>query len=74
MAGPPEVISDSPLRSGVTLGYQRPAAMFGPGLQALVPESKTWVWTMPSSRAFLLPPATNTDPLMRCASPLQKML
>ena len=28
----PEVMSISPLRSGVTVGYQRPAAMFGPRL------------------------------------------
>ena len=72
--GPPEVISDSPLLSGVTLGYQRPAAMSGPRLQALVSESKKCVWTMPSSWAFLLPPATNTDPSTRWARPLQKML
>ena len=74
VSGPPSVISISPFRRGVTLGYQRPAAMFGPRLHVLVFGSKMCVWTMPSSWAFLFPPATNTDPSMRWARPLQKML
>ena len=48
--------------------------MSGPRLQVLVSGSKKWVWTMPSSWASLLPPATNTDPSTRWARPLQKML
>jgi hypothetical protein len=36
----PAVMSISPLFKGVTVGYQRPAAMFGPRLQRFVMESK----------------------------------
>jgi hypothetical protein len=35
VSGPPSVISISPFVSGVTDGYQRAKAMFGPRLQAL---------------------------------------
>ena len=74
MSGPPSVISISPLRNGVTLGYQRPAAMFGPRLQVFVVGLKRWVWTIPLSCWSLFPPAMKIDPSMRCARPLQKML
>ena len=72
--GPPEVISISPLRSGVTVGYQRPTAMFGPRLHVLVEGSKTCVWRMPFSAESRLPPARNSRPSVRCARPLQKTL
>ncbi len=74
MLGPPEVISISPLRSGVTVGYQRPAAMSGPTLHVLVEGSKTCVWRMPRSCASRLPPARNSRPSARCASPEQNTL
>ena len=35
VSGPPSVISISPFVSGVTDGYQRPAAMFGPEAPAV---------------------------------------
>jgi hypothetical protein len=74
MSGPPSTISISPFGSAVTVGYQRPAAMFGPRLHVLVAGLKRCVWTMPSSRAFRLPPAAKIEPSVRCARPLQKML
>ena len=74
VSGPPSVISISPFVSGVTDGYQRPAAMFGPRLQSLVVGLKRCVWTIPWSCAFLLPPAMNSEPSERCAKPAQKML
>ena len=70
----PEVISISPLFNGVTVGYQRPAAMFGPRLHRFDEGSKRWVWTMPFNCWSLFPPAMNIRPSMRWASPLQKML
>jgi hypothetical protein len=74
VSGPPSVISISPLRSGVTVGYQRPAAMLGPRLHVFVFGLKVCVWTIPLSCASLLPPAVKIDPSGRCARPLQKML
>lgn len=74
MFGPPSVISISPLRSGVTVGYQRPAAMLGPRLHVFVAGSKACVWTIPWSCELRLPPARNSDPSARCARPLQKTL
>ena len=70
----PEVISISPLRSGVTVGYQRPDAMSGPRLHGFVDGSKTCVWRMPFSAESRLPPARKTRPSVRCASPLQNTL
>jgi hypothetical protein len=74
MSGPPSVITISPFDSGVTVGYQRPAAMLGPRLQVLVAGLKRWVWLIPLSAWSLLPPAMNNEPSSKCASPLQKML
>ena len=73
-SGPPSVISISPSLSGVTVGYQRSSVMSAPRLQVLAPWLKTWVWRIPWSEAFLLPPAANRVPSIRCARPLQKML
>ena len=48
--------------------------MSAPRLQVLVDWLKTCVWLIPSSDEFLLPPAANRVPSIRCARPLQKML
>ncbi len=74
MSGPPSVISISPLRRGVTVGYQRPSAMFGPRLHVFVAWLKMCVWTIPSSPEFLFPPARKSVPSLRWARPLQKTL
>ena len=74
MSGPPSVISISPFVSGVTDGYQRPAAMFGPRLQVLVAGLNRCVLTIPLSCSSLLPPAMNSEPSIRWANPEQKML
>jgi hypothetical protein len=68
------VISISPFVSGVTDGYQRPAAMLAPRLQSLFAGLNRCVWTMPLSCASLLPPARNSEPSNRWAKPAQKML
>ncbi len=68
------MIRVSPLLSGVTLGYQRPAYIVGPRLQVLVLGSKMCVWGIPLSCWSLFPPATKIEPSIKCASPLQKML
>ena len=67
-------MSISPFVSGVTDGYHRPAAMFGPRSQVLVAGLKRCVWTIPLSCASLLPPAMNSEPSLRWAKPEQKML
>ena len=68
------MISISPFVSGVTDGYQRPAAMSGPRLQSYVAGLNRCVLTIPWSCAFLFPPAINNDPSSRWAKPAQKML
>ncbi len=74
VSGPPSVMSISPLRRPVTVGYQRSNAMSAPRVQLFVTGLKTCVWRIPLSWAFLLPPAMKTEPSSRCARPLQKML
>ena len=65
----PEVISISPLCNAVTVGYQRPAAMFGPRLQLLRTGSKRCVWTIPFSCWSLFPPARNIRPSSEMRQP-----
>jgi hypothetical protein len=62
----PEVMSISPLLSGVTVGYQRPPSMFGPRLHRFVTGSKMCVWTIPLSCWSRFPPAMNMRPSGRC--------
>ena len=73
-SGPPSVISISPSRRGVTVGYQRSEVMSAPRLQVLFTWLNTCVCLIPWSDEFLFPPAANSVPSIRWARPLQKML